>query len=1029
MKCSSQRLGLARRLTALSVSIALLISVLAFSASAKTAIARSSDPTSTSIQLSGITATVTAGGILISWRTNAAPDNLGFNVYRLRNGERTRANDEVIPGALFSPGTPALRPGGYSYSWLDRAGSADATYFIESVSVDGVTVLHEPIIPTGNKASSELRQTTAASGGGVLSAVDLSSKSYPAAETQASAVTSAAIQEQWAIAGQPALKIGIKKDGWYRVTQTQMASAGFNSSVDIRNLRLFLNGNEVAISTSQSSGLFGVADYIEFYGQGLDTPTSDTRIYYLVAGNTPGKRVIGEIKGDGEPDLPLPIPSPTMLPAAGPESHPPVLRNPIFFSWVLDESSSWIKLEPLNKTGTEHLRLVEDSMPERTQPIVNSPAAPSAVPLPEGVRSVPTEALVSTSKIKQPPARVVSAKAGSLAKSAPASAVSAPTKRKSRGSRKRKAKRARKATIQHNHAALADNFSPVNFEYTSQLKERLVYLSNLLNGEQENFFGRVISSNPVNQTIAAPNPEPGASATLEFAIQGVQNQSASSHQVNVAFNGVLVGTVSFGALEHPVRSIAISTVQSGNNTVTFTKTTTGEVCIVDYVRLTYRHRFAADSNALKFNLRGSQTVAVDGFATPLVQLIDYTDPLNVRLTKPAAEVSGSGYAITVPATESRSKDQRLLYAVPLGQFDQPASLSLNQPSTLNLNSNAADFLIVAHKSLIPSMAPLLTLRQSQGLSTAIVDVEDIYDEFGYGLHGPQAVKDFLQHAAAHWATSPRYIIFAGDATYDPRGYENQGDFDLVPTKLIDATFSETASDDWLADFDHDGTADIPVGRLPFKSVADADKIIDKIVHFTPASFPEAALLIADDPGTPPVWDFESSSDAVQQLLPQAVSVQRVNVRVDGPTQAKLNVVNGFNAGRSVVNYSGHGSVDVWSGAAIFNSTDATALTNGNKLSFVIVMDCLNGYYLAPTVVSLAEALLKAPNGGAVAAFASSGLTVTPGQRQMELELYRQLYGASPIALGDAIKIAKNASGDPDVRSTWIYFGDPSIKIR
>jgi hypothetical protein len=251
----------------------------------------------------------------------------------------------------------------------------------------------------------------------------------------------------------------------------------------------------------------------------------------------------------------------------------------------------------------------------------------------------------------------------------------------------------------------------------------------------------------------------------------------------------------------------------------------------------------------------------------------------------------------------------------------------------------------------------------------------------------------------------------------------------VPTKLIDATFSETASDDWLADFDHDGTADIPVGRLPVKSVADAQKVIEKIVNFTPASFPEAALLIADDPGTPPIWDFESSSDAVQQLLPPAVSVQRVNVRVDGPAQAKVNVVNGFNAGRSVVNYSGHGSVDVWSGASIFNSADATALTNGNKLSFVIVMDCLNGYYLAPAVLSLAEALLKAPNGGAVAAFASSGLTITPGQRQMELELYRQLYGASPIAVGDAIKIAKNASGDPDVRSTWIYFGDPSIKIR
>jgi hypothetical protein len=120
---------------------------------------------------------------------------------------------------------------------------------------------------------------------------------------------------------------------------------------------------------------------------------------------------------------------------------------------------------------------------------------------------------------------------------------------------------------------------------------------------------------------------------------------------------------------------------------------------------------------------------------------------------------------------------------------------------------------------------------------------------------------------------------------------------------------------------------------------------------------------------------------------------------------------------------------VWSGAGIFKSADATALTNGNRLSFVIVMDCLNGYYHAPGLLSLSEAFLKAPNGGGVAAFASSGLTLPDGQHQMSMQLYSLLYGAQPIALGDAIRIAKGATTDIDVRRTWIYFGDPSIKIR
>ena len=168
-----------------------------------------------------------------------------------------------------------------------------------------------------------------------------------------------------------------------------------------------------------------------------------------------------------------------------------------------------------------------------------------------------------------------------------------------------------------------------------------------------------------------------------------------------------------------------------------------------------------------------------------------------------------------------------------------------------------------------------------------------------------------------------------------------------------------------------------------------------------------------------------------------MSVQRVN-RAPQPAgvptttpdaQVRTDILAGFNQGRALVNYSGHGNVDVWTGANLFMTSDALALTNGNKLSFVVVMDCLNGYFQDPNLLSLGEAFLKAPNGGAVAAFASSGLTIAQGQHDMGHELYTQLYGTSPITLGDAIKIAKGATFDIDVKRTWIFFGDPSMKIR
>ena len=42
-----------------------------------------------------------------------------------------------------------------------------------------------------------------------------------------------------------------------------------------------------------------------------------------------------------------------------------------------------------------------------------------------------------------------------------------------------------------------------------------------------------------------------------------------------------------------------------------------------------------------------------------------------------------------------------------------------------------------------SLQPLKKLRESQGLRVALIDVEDIYDEFSFGNKSPKAIKDFL----------------------------------------------------------------------------------------------------------------------------------------------------------------------------------------------------------------------------------------------------------------------------------------------
>ncbi|HWW61811.1 MAG TPA: C25 family cysteine peptidase, partial [Thermoanaerobaculia bacterium] len=113
---------------------------------------------------------------------------------------------------------------------------------------------------------------------------------------------------------------------------------------------------------------------------------------------------------------------------------------------------------------------------------------------------------------------------------------------------------------------------------------------------------------------------------------------------------------------------------------------------------------------------------------------------------------------------------------------------------------------------------------------------------------------------------------------------------------------------------------------------------------------------------------------------------------------------------------------------VFNSAMAAQLQNGNRLPVVIGMTCLNAYFHDLYSISLGEALLNAPNGGAVAVWTSSGLTEPGPQMVMNQQLLRTIFGVN-TTIGDAIRSAKQATNDMDVRRTWNLLGDPSMKLK
>ena len=442
--------------------------------------------------------------------------------------------------------------------------------------------------------------------------------------------------------------------------------------------------------------------------------------------------------------------------------------------------------------------------------------------------------------------------------------------------------------------------------------------------------------------------------------------------------------------------------------------------VVDSVRVTYNHLAIADGNSLVATPAFRQVQTIDGFSSGQVRVVDLTTPAAVNELGGTVAPTSLGYSVSVQAGSARS-----LFAFTPDQVLQPATLAVNTPSSWHSSAQAADIVIITHRDFAASAASLKAFRESQGYRVALVDVDDVYDEFGYGNHAPQAIKAFLTVAKNTWRAAPKFVVLVGDGSYDPRDRWGLGSVDFVPAKLVDTEILETASDDWFTDFNNDDIPDIAIGRLPVRTSAEADVIINKTIGFAQAIHANrSALLVAD---TPDAENFETDTVKVAATLPGDYSVTQVYRSALGDSVAHQQIVSGIDAGPAIVNFSGHGSITIWRGG-LLTSADAPNLSNGQNPSFFVMANCLNGYFQDPTVPSLGEALLGAENGGAIGVWASSGMTDPRYQSPMNQEFFRQLFNGQGLTVGEAAARAK-AAASGDIRRTWVLLGDPVTKIQ
>lgn len=523
---------------------------------------------------------------------------------------------------------------------------------------------------------------------------------------------------------------------------------------------------------------------------------------------------------------------------------------------------------------------------------------------------------------------------------------------------------------------------------------------------------------------------PAGPARLELGF--VSFGRAVNAEGSLYLNDHFVGTLGGPVPEHSEVSFDFdqSYLKNGTNTVRIIGHVGG--MLLDRIRIAYERRLSASAGELMVHTPQSELVSVQGFVTSDIQVFDVTDPLQpARL--PVATASYPGM-IGVTAAFERTRADGSFLVVAGGAVRSPASIAGRPEPDLLGGTSGADYLIITTRDLAVAAARLAEHRRSDGLEAAVIDVEDIFDQFGFGARDPGALNAFLIAAANEWRRPPRYVLLAGRGHYDYKDLMGYGG-NLLPPMLAASSSGVVPSDNAVADLDGDGVPDLAVGRLPVVSAAELNAAISKIVAYDGASagaWSKQIVLAADNPDQG--GDFVKSSNALALAAPAGRTVQKMYLfQPYAAAEMKSLLKNALAGGAGIVNWVGHAGLDSLADERVLTNADLGDLEHSAHPPLLSGLTCIVNNFGFPYFATLGEELSLLPGGGAIAVWAASGLSDNRSAEVLGASFLAALDSPQPERLGDTIVEAladyAGSRADKSLANEYVLFGDPAVVLK
>lgn len=527
------------------------------------------------------------------------------------------------------------------------------------------------------------------------------------------------------------------------------------------------------------------------------------------------------------------------------------------------------------------------------------------------------------------------------------------------------------------------------FRETGHYEQNGLYWQLLPNGDGKDHWFWKKTLAPATNTYPAALYDlvlPGSgNAKIRVSMHGytdpVQNPD---HHTRIKLNNTTISDATWNGITPLVQeaSFASSLLIGGVNNVNLDQVAdTGAIVdgiYTNWVECDYDRYFYSIGDELYFTYAAdaSTNFSVRKFQSSNVYCLDVTNPDKVRRFVNGTLSGTASYIMTISVAGNGAPGSigKYYFATP-AVFKTPVSIK-NPAAAFVPPAVGADWIVIAPQNYHSALAPLIQRRMSQNLRVCLVTPDEIYDNFGAGIFGPEAIRDFLKIAYQTWpAPAPKYVLLAGDASIDPLNNFGVGIQTQIPAPLHSViSDGEIPSDHYYACLvGNDPLPEVNVGRIPAATASELTLVINKILaHETgaPAGNWKTTVSHFADKGV----DFTNTMNALASgHVPPSFSVHNIYADNYASTgAAHTAMVSELNLGSSLATYLGHGSSVNWSN--YLSMTDAGSLTNGPRTQFITALNCSNGYYASPSQQhGMAESLLFSAGGGAVGCFASAGL--------------------------------------------------------